>query len=131
MQLRLVLFSLHQEVQIRKAPNYFFGCSLAVACRIGNFFFFFSSSLKSLSNSQNTSVHSFPTRCQWYHFATTHGLYGLFCFCNSARPGSHALPRPVVTRTTLLSRLHQALPKSAGKRKFICTSQLYIPRFSR
>lgn len=120
------LVSLHQESRFARSQIIFL--LPRRCCTIGNFFFFFSS--LGLSQSPNTPVHSFPTRCRWYHFATTYGLYGLSASA-SACPGSHALPHPVVTNPTLLSRLHQALPKPAGKRKFICTSQLYIPRFNR
>lgn len=125
-----VLFSLHPEsrIQIRKVPNYFF-CSLAVACRIGNFFFFLLSpqSLPILKQFSTFLPYSLPlVLLRYYIRASTDYLLLL-----SARSRSHALPRPAVTRTTLLSRLHQALPKPAGKRKSICASQLYIPRFSR
>lgn len=93
-------------------------------CRIGNVF---SPSLSSVSPNPQTIQH-IPSRLvaagtsSLPHTGSTDYLLLL-----SARSRSHALPRPAVTRPTLLSRLHQALPKPAGKRKFICTSQLYIP----
>lgn len=49
------------------------------------------------SNPQNTSVHSFPTRCRWYHFATAIRALRTILLLPSARSGSHALPRPAVT----------------------------------
>lgn len=56
MQLRLVLFSLHQEIQIRKVPNYFFFDPSPLLVRSATFFFFFSSSLKSLPNPKHFST---------------------------------------------------------------------------
>lgn len=110
------------RIQIRKVPNYFL--LPRRCCRIGNFF---SPSLSSVSPNPQTIQH-IPSRLV---AAGTTSLLPTgstdYLLLLSARSRSHALPHPVVTRPTLLSRLHQALPKPAGKRKFICTSQLYIP----
>lgn len=99
-------------------------------CRIGNFFFFLLSpqSLPILKQFSTFLPYSLPLVPLRYSIRALRTI--CFCFLLAPAP-AHALPRPVVTRTTLLSRLHQALPKPAGKRKSICASQLYIPRFSR
>lgn len=79
------------RIQVR-VPNYFL--LPRRCCRIGNFFFPFFSSL-SLSPIPNNSVHSFPTRCRWCHFATTHGALRTICFCLcSLQNPTRSLVRP-------------------------------------
>lgn len=124
----LVLLASRIQDPDSQGPKLFF-CSLAVAVGSATFF---SSSLSSVSPPNPRTIQYIPSRLvaagttSLLHTGSTAYLLLL-----SARSRSNALPRPAVTRTTLLSRLHQALPKPAGKRKFICASQLYIPRFSR